>query len=143
MAGVERMSGMDQMRAITQVDALPKRSLRLMWSDGTVAEIDAAALPAGKPKLGDWGHSLCWPDGEEVGADRLWLETLTAAGHADARQFLEWRMRHGLSLAKAADALGISRRSVAYYSKADRPVPKAILLACLGWERGDPLARAA
>jgi hypothetical protein len=137
------MSDTDIMRAITRVETLPKKRLRLMWSDGTVGEIDAAALPEGKPKIGDWGHSLFWPTGDEVGADRLWLDMLNALGRADARQFLEWRMRHGLSLTKAADALGISRRSAAYYSNGDRPVPKAILLACLGWEAGQGLARAA
>ena len=45
------------------------------------------------------------------GADALWLETLSATGRADVRQFLEWRLHNGLSLAKAAEALGISRTS--------------------------------
>ncbi len=57
-----------------------------------------------------------------------------ATGHADARTFLEWRARHGLSLSKAAEALGLSRRMVAYYSSGEKPVPKAVLLACRGWE---------
>jgi transcriptional regulator with XRE-family HTH domain len=61
-------------------------------------------------------------------------------GHADARAFLEWRLRHGLSLTKAADALGLSRRTIAYYSNGDRPVPRAILLACRGWELGEQAA---
>jgi predicted transcriptional regulator len=39
-----------------------------------------------------------------------------------------------LSLNKAAEALGISRRMVAYYSNGEKAVPKAILLACRGWE---------
>jgi transcriptional regulator with XRE-family HTH domain len=69
-----------------------------------------------------------------LGADSLWLETLSATGHDDARAFLQWRLRHGLSLSKAAEALGISRRMVAYYSNGDRNVPRPILLACLGWE---------
>jgi predicted transcriptional regulator len=41
-------------------------------------------------------------------------------------------MRHALSLSKAADALGISRRMVAYYSNGEKRVPKPILLACRG-----------
>ncbi len=66
----------------------------------------------------------------------LWLETLSATGRGDARTFLEWRLRHGLSLAKTADALGLSRRMVAYYSNGEKPIPKSILLACKGWEVG-------
>jgi predicted transcriptional regulator len=50
----------------------------------------------------------------------LWLETLSATGHSDVRAFLEWRLRHALSLSKAADALGVSRRMVAYYSNGEK-----------------------
>jgi hypothetical protein len=85
-------------------------------------------------RLGDWGHSVAWNDGTEIGADRLWLETLTATGRLDVREFLEWRMRNALSLSKAAEALHLSRRMVAYYSSGDREVPPYILLACHGWE---------
>jgi hypothetical protein len=66
------------------------------------------------------GHSLAWPSGVELGADMLWLETLSATGHSDVRAFLEWRLRHALSLSKAADALGVSRRMVAYYSNGEK-----------------------
>ena len=85
-------------------------------------------------KIGDWGHSLVWPSGAEAGADALWLETLSAARRDDTRAFLEWRLRHGLSLTRAAEALGLSRRMVAYYSNGEKPVPKTVLLACRGWE---------
>jgi hypothetical protein len=42
--------------------------------------------------------------------------------------------RNKLSLAGAADALGISRRMVSYYRTAHKAIPRAIWLACLGWE---------
>ena len=87
-----------------------------------------------KAKVGDWGHSLVWPSGAEAGADALWLETLAATRREDARAFLEWRLRHGLSLTRAAEALGLSRRMVAYYSNGEKPVPKTVLLACRGWD---------
>jgi hypothetical protein len=135
------------MRTIAAVKAKPPRTLALRWSDGTRAEVDLIKIPRAKAyrslrnsttfakaRVGEWGHSVAWPDDVELGADTLWLETLSATGHADTREFLEWRLRHGLSLAKAADALGLSRRMVAYYSNAEKPVPKAILLACKGWE---------
>ena len=138
------MSG-DRMRTLANAELLTDGHLRLRWSDGIVADI---ALPkrfkaAGLPVIGDWGHSLVWPDGNDLGADSLWLDTLTAIGREDARQFLEWRLRNGLSLAKSADALGLARRTVAYYSNGDRRVPKAILLACKGWDASPELRKAA
>jgi Protein of unknown function (DUF2442) len=137
----------DKSRTITAVRATGPSSLHLTWSDGTAADLDLRAVLAERAfarlcdpvefaqvEMGDWGHSLTWPSGVELGADTLWLETLSATGRSDARAFLEWRLRHGLSFSKAADALGISRRMVAYYSNGDKKVPKPILLACRGWE---------
>lgn len=139
---------MDKMRTITSVSAVSSGRLKLGWSDGVEATVDVSALVKvddgfGGASVGDWGHSVAWPSGAELGADRLWLETLTAIGRDDARQFLEWRMRNGLSLSKAADALGLARRTVAYYSNGERTVPKAILLACRGWDASEGLPRAA
>jgi hypothetical protein len=139
----------DTTRTITEAVPIAPASVRLVWSDGTVAELDLAAWPDDPAfaalrdpanfaslKIGDWGHSLVWASGAEVGADMLWLETLSATGHDDVRSFLEWRLRHGLSLSKAAEALGVSRRMVAYYSNGEKKVPRPILLACRGWEAG-------
>jgi transcriptional regulator with XRE-family HTH domain len=41
---------------------------------------------------------------------------------------------YGLSLSQAAEALGLSRRQVAYYASGEHPVPRTVLLACKGWE---------
>ena len=46
------------------------------------------------------------------------------------------------SFTRAAEALGLSRRMVAYYSNGEKPVPKTVLLACRGWEVGRRLATA-
>lgn len=126
----------DTMRTIRKVEPLAESRARLEWSDGTAAEIELPNAVAAV--VGDWGHNLVWPDGSEVGADCLWLDTLDAIGRSDARRFLEWRLANGLSLAKAADALGLARRTVAYYSNGDRPVPKTVLLACKGWDATHP-----
>lgn len=146
----------DKARTITAVRATGPSSLHLSWSDGTAADLDLGTVLAdrafaalrdpgefAKVEVGDWGHSLAWPSGAELGADMLWLETLTATGHGDVRAFLEWRLRHALSLSKAADALGVSRRMVAYYSNGEKKVPKPILLACRGWEASNGLYQAA
>ncbi len=52
----------------------------------------------------------------------------------DAVEFLRWRWRYGLSLSQAAEALGISRRQLAYYASGKHVVPRTVLLACKGWE---------
>lgn len=147
------MSMTDKMRAIVAVRPCWPSSLGLAWSDGTQADVDLATVLADRAfaalrdpeefarvEIGDRGHSLAWPSGAELGADRLWLETLSTTGHGDARAFLAWRMRHGLSLSKAAEALGVSRRMVAYYSNGEKAVPKPILLACMGWEVSEGVA---
>ena len=141
------MSAIDTMRTIERVRATGPSRLHVTWSDGVESELDLAAWlqrPAfaslrdptefARVEVGDWGHSLAWPGGAEAGADSLWLETLAATRRDDARAFLDWRLKHGLSLTAAAEALGLSRRMVAYYSNGEKPVPKTVLLACRGWE---------
>ena len=142
----------DRMRTIEAVTARDSARLHLRWSDGTEAEVavapDALESLGGdgqfrSVRLGDWGHSVAWPNGYQLGADSLWRGTLSATGRDDADEFLAWRMRNGLSLTKAAEALGLARRTVAYYSNGDRRIPKAILLACKGWDASGGIAQAA
>ncbi|MOA41208.1 hypothetical protein D3C78_1631490 [compost metagenome] len=42
--------------------------------------------------------------------------------------------RHKLNLDQAAEALGLSRRMLAYYRSGAKPVPRTVALALLGWE---------
>ena len=44
-------------------------------------------------RVGERGHSVEWPSGLELSTETLWLETLSANGHRDTRDFLEWRLR--------------------------------------------------
>lgn len=137
----------DHIRTIAAARAKAPATLALKWSDGTHGTLNLGTIlrdkrfralrdPGNfeKVRVGEWGHSVEWPSGEELGAETLWLETLSVTGRQDAREFLEWRLRHALSLSKTAEALGISRRMVAYYSNGEKPVPRPILLACKGWE---------
>jgi len=141
------MSAAATMRTIEEARAITPARLRLRWSDGAEGEVDLAEWlkqpafaslrdPAefARVQVGDLGHSLTWSGGAEAGADALWLESLTARRRGDTRAFLEWRQRNGLSLSKAAEALGVSRRMAAYYADGEKPVPKTVLLACRGWE---------
>ena len=99
---------------------------------GLAALRDAATFRA--VTVGEGGHSLTWPGDLDIGADRLHELALEQAGRVDAVTLTRWRQRHGLTQIAAADALGISRRMLGYYESGAKPVPKAITLACIGWE---------
>ena len=85
--------------------------------------------------VGEDGGSVAWPGNIDMGADRLWEMALEQNGHADAAEFIRWRWKHGLSLTAAAEALGLSRRTVAYYVSGEQEVPRTVLLALKGWEQ--------
>lgn len=140
---------MEQLRSITKVTTKAPDLLSLSWSDGVKVELSLARVARSKAfkslkdktifmkgKLGDWGHSVVWPGGVELGADSLWRMTLETIGRTDTLEFIDWRTRHGLSLTDAAKALGVSRRMVSYYYSGEREVPRTVLLACKGWEVG-------
>jgi len=84
--------------------------------------------------VADWGHTLQWPNGEGLDADRLMEMALEQAGRTDTLTFRRWQDRNGLSLAQAADAIGLSRRTVSQYRTGARHVPRTVTLACKGWE---------
>ena len=61
----------------------------------------------------------------DIGHERIWT----------------WLHDTGLTLEQAAEALGISRRMLIYYRDGEKPIPRAIWLACLGWEVLRPQGR--
>jgi transcriptional regulator with XRE-family HTH domain len=63
--------------------------------------------------------------------------TKGAAGRPNAGGTLSrgWMEGHGLTLDRAAEALGLSRRTVAYYLSGEQPVPKTVMLATEGYDR--------
>ncbi len=84
--------------------------------------------------VGEGGHSVVWPGEIDMGAARLLEMALEQNGRANAVEFIRWRWKLGLSLTDAAEALGLSRRQVAYYASGEHEVPRTVLLACKGWE---------
>lgn len=82
----------------------------------------------------DWGHALEWPDGLDIGADRLYELSREQAELPTASQFSAWMAQHRLSLTDAANVLGMTRRMMTYYRTGSRPIPKVVMLACKGWE---------
>jgi hypothetical protein len=137
------------------VEALAPYQLRTTWSTGEVLDVDVEAvlrgIPAltnlldphvfGKAHLAEWGHGIEWFDAE-LGADNVYAWAKEQAGEVSHQMFGSWMSRNGLSLNTAADALGISRRMVSYYRTAHKAIPRAIWLACLGWEATRPKSKA-
>ena len=133
---------------IASVKHAGEYKLRLRWVSGKTMTVDLSEpvhrLKGMRPlrdeatfaraAKGEGGHSIVWPGEIDMGADRLWEMSLEQNGHLDAVEFIRWRWRYGLSLSDAAEALGLSRRQVAYYASGERAVPRTVLLACKGWE---------
>lgn len=133
---------------IKAVEVTGPTRLRIAWSTGEGLEVELAepinrqrALaplrdPAafGRVQVGEWGHSLVWECGIDLGADRLYERCKEQAGEFSPGQFDAWIKANHLSLTTAAEALGLSRRMVAHYRTGSRPIPKIVALACKGWE---------
>jgi len=87
-------------------------------------------------KLGEWGSNVVWADNDalELAADNLRARAIEQAGGYSHEVIWNWMARHALTLDAAAQALGLSRRMLAYYRSGEKPVPRTVALACLGWE---------
>jgi hypothetical protein len=133
---------------ITSVKSAGDRAVRLRFDNGKTYTVDLRVLVRhsrglkalrgaslfARVALGEGGHSITWPGDLDLGADTLWELALEQNGRTDAVEFIRWRWRNGLSLTNAAEALGLSRRQVAYYASGEHEVPRTVLLACKGWE---------
>jgi hypothetical protein len=139
---------------LQSVEALKPYRLRTAWSTGEVLEVNVEPVLRKIPALAhllepevfaqaqrsEWGHGIEWSDAE-LGADNVYAWAKEQAGEVSHQMFDAWMHRNGLSLSTAAEALGISRRMVSYYRTAQKFIPRAIWLACLGWEATRPEPR--
>lgn len=125
-------------------------SLSLCWDDGTSLPVDFSALIGGRKVLApladpgefasavlsDDGWSVEWPCGIDFGAPQLRRWANEQAGNAmPPAAFRAWVERHQFTLDRAAEALGLSRRTIAYYLSGEQPVPKTVMLATEGYDR--------
>lgn len=118
-----------------QVSVLP-----IMEHYPTLRELATPAVFQ-RASLGEWGASVTWgADALELAADNLRARAVEQAGGYSHEVILNWMARHGMTLDAAADALGLSRRMLAYYRSGEKPVPRTVALACLGWEAEQRLA---
>lgn len=133
---------------ITSVAVIGDKRLEIAWDDGHVAPVDfddiIAAHKALAPlkKKGAFaqaivsadGWSIEWPSGVDFGAQqvRRWAEE-QAGDIMPVADFRAWMDEHGLTQEAAAQALGLSRRMIAYYLSGEKPIPKTVMLATEGW----------
>lgn len=136
------------MLTITSVEALPDAQLRVTFSNGKTWDVsvsDYLAVPGYEPLhnpdtfaravVAEWGHGVEWPGDIGIPADALHRLAQEQAGKAfPAAQFSAWMKRNGLSAAQAAQALGLTRRTIIYYHTGGKPIPMLVGLACEGWE---------
>lgn len=136
---------------LSAVEPLPNYRLKMTFINGCVMTVDKGETIFAQPNLkplrdpanfakvrlaNSIGWAIEWPDFDiQIGADTLWLEALLqTTSDENTRTFLAWRLRNGLSLAGAAQALGMTTRTMSSYGTGARPVPYHIALACKGWE---------
>ena len=136
---------------LVAVQALEPHCLQTRWSTGEVLDVDlsklmrrAAFSEIRKPEVFKTVHtdgfSIEWFDAE-LGRDNVYAWAKEQAGEVSHEMLGAWMLRNRLSLSGAAEALGISRRMVSYYKTAAKAIPRAIWLACLGWEVTRPHAK--
>ncbi|KAF0221405.1 MAG: hypothetical protein FD174_543 [Geobacteraceae bacterium] len=134
---------------IVAVKAEKPYRLRLTFGDSATMTVDLAAIinriPAlaplkdkklfAKARVDEWGRTVEWIPGElDMAGDNLRAEGVEQSGGISHERIWEWMHRNGLTLDSAAEALGISRRMLAYYRSGQKPIPRYIWLACVGWE---------
>ena len=135
---------------LTRLTVTGDQSLTLGWDDGTCANVNLAAAIASRKALAplsdsaefsratlsDDSWSVEWPSGIDFGAAQLRRWADEQAGKAmPAAKFRTWIERHQFTLDRAAEALGLSRRTVAYYLSGEQPVPRTVMLATVGYDR--------
>jgi hypothetical protein len=130
------------------VAALRDQQLAIAWDDDHVGPVDLTDVVAAHKALAPLkkkseftrvavsadGWSLEWPSGVDFGAPQLRRWADEQAGEVmRVADFRAWMAEHGLTQEGAAQALGLSRRMIAYYVSGEKPIPKTVMLATEGW----------
>tara|TARA_Y100001951_G_scaffold41135_2_gene32550 strand:- start:1941 stop:2420 length:480 start_codon:yes stop_codon:yes gene_type:complete len=142
---------------LTGVEVVAPASLCLRYADGQQLTVDLGDIITDHPSLaaladpdlfatatlGEWGGSVQWKgdDNLELAADNLRARAIEQAGGYSHELLWNWMARHALTLDAAAKALGLSRRMLAYYRSGEKPIPRTVALALLGWAGKSSSAR--
>lgn len=138
---------------LISAQARPDYRLHLAYADGKTFEVDLGerirtasflaplkdARLFSQARVGFAGRSVDWIEDElDLGSDNLRHLAVEQAGGIGHERIWGWLHDTGLTLEQAAEALGISRRMLIYYRDGEKPIPRSIWLACLGWEAVRP-----
>lgn len=134
---------------ISTVEALPDQCLQITFQDGWLAKVNLShwitntkllaplqdAAVFGTARVGEWGTAVVWVEETvDLGADNLRNLAVEQAGGIGFERIVSWLHSNGLTQQQGADAIGVSRRMLAYYIHGEKPIPKTVWLACLGWQ---------
>ncbi|HTT84211.1 MAG TPA: hypothetical protein VMF67_12070 [Rhizomicrobium sp.] len=89
----------------------------------------------------DWGAGVGWPGDRDLSASTLWRMANEQQPFSNS-DFVAWQARIGLSNQEAADALGLSARTIKNMRAGAVPVAGAVAIACRAME-ADPTLLAA
>lgn len=135
--------------SIVAVEPAPNSCLTLSFADGARLSVDlgpwigetsalAPLADAGlfqTAKIGSYGRTVEFGDGDiDLGADNLRNLATEQAGGIGHERIWKWMHDNGLTIDQAAEVLGISRRMLIYYRNGEKPIPRHIWLACVGWQ---------
>lgn len=123
--------------------------VEVTWENGSVSRVDLTEpifrLKSLRPlrnkkrfedvKVADWGWAISWDDDLDFSGERLWEMAKEQAESAmTPSDFRAWLRHNDLTQEAAATLLGISKRSVAYYSTGAQPITRIVALALKGAE---------
>lgn len=133
---------------IREVQAGKPYIVHVSWRDGRCEAIDVAPIvlsyKAFRPlrddparfaavSVDEHGSAIVWSEGMDIA--NYTLDRLAVVTRPMSREdFRTWMKRHGLTIDTAAPVLGISRRQAAAYSSGEKPIDRAIKLACHGYD---------
>lgn len=142
------MKNRDHFRLI-KAKALKNSRLKITYADGTDFNVDLSDWIKSSSfleplqdqrlfasaKLSELGRAVEFGKGEiDLAADNLRNLAIEQSGGIGHERIWNWMRENNLTLDRAAEVLGISRRMLAYYRNGEKTIPRHIWLACIGWE---------
>ncbi len=139
----------DPQHTLTGLTARLPATLDLTFADGATFTVDLSSWIADTSvlaaladpvlfttaRLDARGGYVVWVDDDlELAADNLRNLAVEQTGGIGHERIWNWMHDNNLTQAKAAEAIGISRRMLNYYLSGAKSIPKTVWLACLGWE---------
>lgn len=135
---------------LTAVTAIGPTRLALRYADDQAFELDLGEVINKHPTLAklrdpdvfaqvepdEWNRGVIFAGDDDLtlASDNLRAMAIEQSGEFSHQQLLVWMAHHAMTLDAAAAALDVSRRMLAYYRSGEKPIPRTVGLAMLGWE---------